>query len=203
MVKPNVRLTIRILAMALISLSARIYAQPVDSTSEKVSTWYLSLQFLGLTYHPDGGNTPELYPLKFDEKAYLVLDAGLAAGIDYRLSRFFFLRFTTTLYKDCAFVTAGCFHAGPRAQITWGRSSFNIGIGPIFSYRKDWHRFGEYKDDEFYGNRVYGSWQYRFFPTAIELEYLYRIGDSMELQYSLVPGAPLVITSMFGVRIGL
>ncbi len=36
--------------------------------------------------------------------------------------------------------------------------------------------------------------------TALELEYLRRINDRTELQWSLIPGVPLVITSMFGVR---
>jgi hypothetical protein len=39
--------------------------------------------------------------------------------------------------------------------------------------------------------------------TAIELEYLARINDSTEFQYSVIPGAPLVITSMFGIRFKL
>jgi len=37
--------------------------------------------------------------------------------------------------------------------------------------------------------------------TAVEFEYLRRINDRLELQWSLIPGVPLVITSMFGVRL--
>ena len=167
------------------------------------SRWQLSLQFLGLTYHPDGGNTPEIYPLKLDQKAFLVLDVGAAANLDYYLNNRIFFRFTSSLYKDCAFVTAGCVHMGPRLQFTWGKHRMNGGIGPILSFRRDWHRFEEYQDDEFYSDRIYKGWQYRFFGTALEIEYLYKISESMEFQWSLVPGAPLVITSMFGVRFGL
>jgi hypothetical protein len=180
-----------------------VSSQAVESTANSIFAWHLSFQYLGLTYHPDGGNTPEIYPMKFDKKAFLVLDVGVATKLDYRLSKLFFVRFTSALYQDCAFVTAGCFHAGPRLQFSWRGNSFNVGIGPILSFRQDWHRFTQYQDDEFYGNRIFHGWQYRFFGTAIELEYLRRINDSMEFQYSIVPGAPLIITSMFGIRFKL
>jgi hypothetical protein len=193
----------RILIVLIILLSSITYAQSDDSTSGRISQWYLSFQYLGITFHPDGGTTPEVYPLKLDKKAYFVINVGAAANLDYILGKYFFLRFTTTLYKDCAFVTAGCFHFGPRIQYSWNKSRINMGIGPILSYREDWHQFKEYQTDDFYGDRVYGKWQYRFFPYAVELEYFHRINDHLEFQYSLIPGAPLVFTSLFGVRVRL
>jgi hypothetical protein len=164
---------------------------------------YLSIQYLGLTYHPDGGNTPEIYPMKLDRKAYLVLDVGFIIKLDWRMNDYSFFRFAGALYKDCAFVTAGGFHLGPRLQYSWGENQVNAGIGPILSFRQDWHRFAEYRDDEFYGKRVYKGWQYRLFPTALEFEYLRRISKSIQLQYSVIPGAPLVITSLIGIRYSL
>jgi hypothetical protein len=197
------QVTLRIVIVFLLLSPSHVFGQVIESSSENIPDWYLSLQYLGLTYHPDGGNTPEVYPMKLDRKAYLVLDVGVAANLDYRLNNYSFLRFTTALYKDCAFVTAGCFHIGPRLQYSWGNNRIHAGIGPIFSFRQDWHQFKEYQDDEFYGNRIYKGWQYRFFPTAIEFEYLRRINDTMEFQWSVIPGFPLVITSMFGIRFTL
>jgi hypothetical protein len=194
---------LRILCLLMFLWPVHGYSQTDDTSSVKISRWYLSLQYLGLTYHPGGGTTPEIYPLKLDKKAYLDLEIGIVAKIDYSLGKYAFLRFTSSLYKDCAFVTAGCIHLGPRLQYCRKRSSVNLGIGPIFSFREDWHQFSEYQGDDFYGDRVDGRWQYRFFPAAVELEYLYKINDRVELQYSLVPGAPLVITSLFGVRFNL
>jgi hypothetical protein len=181
----------------------RMSAQQVESTDVQIPRWYLSVQYLGITYHPNGGNTPEVYPLRLDNKAYLVFDVGVAANLDYRLNRYSFLRFTSALYKDCAFVTAGCAHIGPRLELNWAGNSINAGIGPIFSFRRDWHQFEQYKDDEFYGNRVYHGWQYRFFPIAVELEYLRRINESMEFQWSVIPGGELILTSLFGIRFSL
>lgn len=126
-------------------------AQQEEPTRFSHSLWHWSIQYLGITYHPDGGNTPEVYPLKLEKKAYLVLDVGVAANLDYSFSDHIFVRLTSSIYKECAFVTAGCLHTGPRLQYTWGNNSINIGIGPIFSFRQDWHRFAEYQDDEFYG----------------------------------------------------
>jgi hypothetical protein len=201
--KTTILTSMRILIMTLILWPALIYAEVIDSTSGRISPWYISFQYLGLTYHPDGGTTPEVYPLKLDRKAYLVLDVGIAANLDYRLGKFIFLRFTSSLYKDCAFVTAGCFHMGPRLQYGWKKNLINLGVGPILSFREDWHQFKEYQTDDFYGDRVHGNWQYRFFFYAVELEYLRRINDHLDFQYSLIPGAPLVITSLFGIRFKL
>lgn len=197
---PDLRLLGMALWLLLICHAATLLSQPKQDISPARPRWQWSIQYLGLTYHPDGGNTPEIYPLKLDNKAFLVLDVGAAANLDYGLGRHSFFRFTAALYKDCAFVTAGCLHLGPRLQTGWGRNRFNIGIGPIFSFRRDWHRFAEYKDDEFYGRRVYKGWQYRFYMTAAELEYQRRISDRMEFQLSLIPGVPLIVTFLFGVR---
>ena len=193
----------RILWVVIILFPNQSHSQTVDSTSVKYSPWFLSIQFLGLTYHPGGGTTPEIYPLKLDKKAYLDLELGIVANLDYSLGKRAFIRFSSSLYKDCAFVTAGSVHIGPRLQFSWKKSSVNIGIGPIFSFREDWHQFPEYQGDDFYGDRVYDRWQYRFFPAAVELEYLFKINDRMQFQYSLIPGAPLVITSLFGVRFNI
>lgn len=184
-------------------LSICTFSEPARSDSGTIHPWHLSAQYLGLTLHPHGGATPELYGNKFDSKAYLVLNVGLAANLDYRLGKLFFARITSGLYKDCAFVWAGCVHAGPRIQYWWRGNGFNFGIGPIFSFRQDWHRFPQFKDDDFYGRRVRNGWQYRFFWTAIELEYLRRINDAIEFQYSLIPGAPLIVTSLVGIRFEL
>jgi hypothetical protein len=195
--------TLRFHLMMLILWPAFIFAQTIDSTSGRNSHWYLSFQYLGITYHPNGGTTPEIYPLKFDKKAYFVINVGIAANLDYSLGKYFFLRFTTALYKDCAFVTAGCFHIGPRVQYGWKKNRINLGIGPLLSFREDWHQFKEYTTDDFYGDRVYGQWQYRFFPYAVELEYLHKINELLEFQYSIIPGAPLVFTSLLGIRFSI
>lgn len=192
-----------ILLVFITMFPVHTFAQTVDSTAVKNSPWFLSIQYLGITYHPGGGTTPEIYPLKLDKKAYLDLEIGLVANLDYSLGKLAFIRFSSSLYKDCAFVTAGSLHFGPRFQYGWKKSSVNIGIGPIFSFREDWHQFPEYQDDEFYGDRVHGRWQYRFFPAAVELEYLYKLNKRLQLQYSLIPGAPLVFTSLFGVRFNI
>lgn len=193
----------RFFFVILILFPTLVNAQKTDSTSSKDPRWYLSFQYLGLTYHPGGGTTPEIYPLKLDKKAYLDLEIGIAANLDYTLSKHTFLRLTSSIYKDCAFVTAGCIHMGPRVQFKWKKSSVNLGIGPIFSFREDWHQFPEYTTDDFYGDRVHGRWQYRFFPAAVELEYIRKINDRLQFQYSIIPGAPLVITSVFGIRFWL
>lgn len=166
--------------------------------SEKQSL-VISLQYIGLTIHLNGGTLPQRYPLKLDSKAYFVVDAGASSSLDYRFHRKFFLRFSAAVYKDCAFVSAGYFHIGPRGLIaSWGNNEINGGLGPTLVYRQDWHRFPEFKGDAFYGNRTYHGWQYRFFLFGGEFEYIKRITKRLWFQYSLIPGAPLLITSRIG-----
>jgi hypothetical protein len=201
--KTRTQLLLQAWILAGLLTSAVAIANGSEPPARWNSPWYLSAQFLGITFHPGGGTTPEVYPLKFDRKAYCVVNIGAAVNLDYSMSKRFFLRFTSSVYKDCAFVTAGCFHLGPRVQYNWGKSSINMGMGPIFSYREDWHQFAQYTTDDFYGERVSGKWQYRLFPCAVELEYMHRINDRLEFQYSLIPGGALVFTSLIGVRFNL
>ncbi len=72
--------------VAMLILPTSLSAQAAEPANRGVPDWHLSIQYLGVTYHPDGGNTPEVYPLKLDRKAYLVLDVGAAVSLDYRLS---------------------------------------------------------------------------------------------------------------------
>ena len=111
--------------------STSVHPRAIATAAGDNAAWHLSVQYLGLTWHPGGGGSPEVYPLKCEKKGYLVPEVGAAGNIDRRLNRLFFLRFTVSLYKDCAFLTAGCLHAGPRIQYTRGRNSLNLGIGPI------------------------------------------------------------------------
>lgn len=67
-------------------------AQKVDPILVKIPRWNHSIQYLGLTFHPGGGTTPEIYPLKLDRKAYLDLEIGVTANLDYSLGKYAFLR---------------------------------------------------------------------------------------------------------------
>lgn len=168
----------------------------------KSNKWHLSFQYIGLTYHPNGGIAPEIYPLKLDSRAYWVLEPGGAINADYYISNSYFCRLSAATYLDCAFVPAGYFHIGMRGTIIYkGKHQINGGMGPTFIYREDWHQFKEYKGDTFYGDRVYGNWQYRFILYGGEFEYLYKLNDKVQLQYSIIPGIPIVLTSKIGVRL--
>jgi hypothetical protein len=164
---------------------------------------YFSVQFMGLTFHPGGGAVRMVknYPLKFDEKAYLVLNVGATVAYDVDLSKKFFLRSSAGFFMDCAYLKSGFLHVGFRWNaLQMGRHTINAGVGPTLMFREDWHRFEEYNDKDFFGKSVYNGWQYRFFPVGGEVEYLFKINDKWEFQYSVIPGYPAVITSKIGLR---
>jgi hypothetical protein len=167
----------------------------------------LSVQFLGLTFHPGGGavNMVKKYPLRMDKKATFVINLGFTVAYDYDISDKWFIRTMVGYFKDCAFMNAGFIHMGFRWKpIRIGRHSINGGLGPFLSVRKDWHPFDGYNDkSDFYGKRVWNGMQYRLFPFGGEIEYQYKINRKWDFQYSVVPGFPAVINSRFGFRMKL
>ncbi len=174
-------------------------AQAQESHDFKVS-----LQYIGFTYHPGGGNTPEIYPLKVDKEANGVFEVGGNINFDYYFHKDFFIRGSVAHYLDCAYVPAGYFHIGVRGNLLKkGKHQINGGMGPTLVYREDWHQFPEYQGDRFFGSRVKGKWQYRFIFYGGEFEYLYQLSDQIQLQYSIIPGIPIVLTSKVGIRIKL
>ena len=61
--KTKNRKFIVILMMILISFwPTYLSSQTIESSSQSISKWYMSIQYLGLTYHPGGGGSPEVYP---------------------------------------------------------------------------------------------------------------------------------------------
>ena len=162
---------------------------------------YFSVQWLGWTYHPDGGAMPQNYPWKLDKKAAFIINPGIAISYDWAWKKHFFWRAAAGYYGDCTLLPAGYLHVGLRWEaLRFGRHSFNGGFGPGFLFRKDWHRFAAYRGDPVYGKRVYQSWQYRFTPIIGEVEYMYQINDNLAFQYSILPAYPAVIVSRVGVR---
>ncbi len=167
-------------------------------------TFYVAIEYLGLSFHPGGGSTPEIYPLKLDEQGYWVVEVGGVLSIDYYFHKRFFVRGSIAHYLDCANVPAGYFHIGFRGVIFQsGKHTIVGGMGPTLLYREDWHQFPEYKGDPFYGDRVYGKWQYRFIFYGGEFTYLYDLTDRAQLQCSIVPGIPIVLVLKVGLRIEL
>lgn len=188
-----------VILLFLCLISADLTAQNAAKTKP---SHYFSVQWLGLTLHPDGGGAmPQNYPWKLDKKAIFVLNPGIAISYDWAWKKHFFWRAAAGYYGDCALLPAGYLHVGLRWEaIRFGRHSFNGGFGPGFLFRKDWHRFSAYHGDPVYGERVYQSWQYRFTPIIGEVEYMYQINDNVAFQYSVLPAYPAVIVSKIGIR---
>ena len=144
---------------------------------------------------------PQNNPWKLDPKAVFLLNPGVALSYDVQFKKHVFWRTAAGYYGDCALLNAGYVHFGFRWEaLRFGRHTFNGGFGPGFFFRQDWHRFADYRGDPIYGNRVWQGWQYRMFPVIGEVEYLYKINERWQFQYSVVPGYPVVVNSKMGVR---
>ena len=173
-----------------------------QNTEKTKSSRHFSAQLLGLTIHPGGGAMPQNYPWKLDAKATFVLTPGVALNYDWAWKKHIFWRAAAGFYADCAILPAGYLHIGFRWEaLRFGRHTFNGGLGPGFLFRKDWHRFEPaYWGDPIFGDRVFKDWQYRLTPIIGEVEYLYKINEHLQFQYSVLPAYPAVIVSRMGLR---
>jgi hypothetical protein len=175
-----------------------LFAQNIEKTSPKR---HFSAQWLGMTIHPNGGSMPQNYPWKLDPEAVFVASAGVALSYDWQYKKHIYWKAAAGFYSDCAFLPAGYLHIGFRWEaLRFGRHTFNGGFGPGFLFRQDWHRFTAYRGDPIFNDRVYKGWQYRWTPIVGEVEYLYKINDHLQFQYSVLPAYPAVIVSKLGLR---
>lgn len=189
-------------------LAAQTEVTTPDETAKKgyfSRPQYLTVQWLGWTYHPGGGavHIRKYYLRKLDEEAYYVWSPGVSVNYDLYHRKRLWWRFSTSVYKDCADRWAGHLHLGFRASFNIGkRHSFNTGLGPTLTFRKDWHVFEEYRGTDFYGDSVWRDWQYRFIPGG-ELEYQFLINDKWSFVYTVIPALPVGVISKIGVRAAL
>jgi hypothetical protein len=186
------------LLLFVLLFSLKIQAQTNTKTKR---VHHFSAQWLGWTFHPGGGSMPQNYPWKLDERANNVLNLGVALSYDWAWKRHIFWRIAGGYYADCAALPAGYIHIGFRWEaLRFGRHTFNGGFGPGFLFRKDWHQFTAYRGDNIYGERVYQGWQYRLTPVIGEVEYLFKINEKLQLQYSVLPAYPAAVVSKMGIR---
>lgn len=162
----------------------------------------VAVKYTGLTYHPDGGENEEPYPRSLDSRDFWVLQVGAQADGDYKLHRFFYLRGTTSLYRDCADVWAGFLHLGFRANYDAPAGlSFRVGVGPTLIWRENWLGVVKgYRRDSFFGPAKAGRFQTAFIYHGGDAEVEYKAWDRVSLVYSMIPGWPEVFHNSVGAR---
>ena len=161
-----------------------------------------AVKFTGLTYHPDGGENEERYKRSLDSRDFWVLQVGGQADGDYLLHKYFYLRGSTSLYRDCADVWAGFFHFGFRANYdTPIGLSFRAGVGPTFIWRQNWLGVVKgYKRDSFFGPAREETFQDAFLWHGGDVEIEYKAWEKVSLVYSMIPGWPEVLHNSVGAR---
>jgi hypothetical protein len=188
--------------MIVTILCALLHLASFSDVSDRASSpWAANLKYFALTYHPEGGDY-EGYPRKLDDAAYWVLQVGLQADVDRRLTPWLQLRASGAVYKDCADLWAGYAHLGPRLEWTpVAPLSFRIGIGPTFLWRQNWrlHVKG-YTHDGFFGTADSSAWQTVFLWYGGDVEAQWRLDRKWSVVASVIPGLPQVVTASLGLR---
>lgn len=160
----------------------------------------ITIQWIGIVFHPQGGTYPERYIRKLDPQAYFVIELGAILSYEYQVFERAFVKAGAAFNLDCANVPAGFFHIGGYYQvINRKRHILSIGLGPTLVYRENWGQFPEYTGDEFFKDNLYHKWQYRFVIFG-SFEYNFRLTNRLLLNTSLIPGGHLVMTFSFGLK---
>jgi hypothetical protein len=194
--------SIALLFAALLPLKAAAFTFKDDRAWSDPSRFGAAVKYTGLSYHPGGGENEEHYLRSLDDKDYWVVLVGAEADADYAVHKWMLVRFSTSLYKDCADLWAGYFHLGFRANfIPTARLRLRVGVGPTYLWRQNWnHRVKGYSKDSFFGEATEDTFQGRFISYGGDMEAEWKAWDHLALVYSVIPGYPEVIQNSVGLR---
>lgn len=176
------------------------FSMRVQAQERPVYKNAFTVKFFGLSVHLKESPYPEMFPNRLDDKGYITFNYGAIVGYDRFVVRdVISIRVEQGLYADCAAELAGFTHIGWRGLIfRKNRHSLNGGVGPTLVYRRDWNNIEDYVDDGYFERK--GSWQYKFYWYAGELEYNYKLKEKIDLSVNLVPGIPELVSFGVGFR---
>jgi hypothetical protein len=192
--------------LALLASTLAASAQPTGWLDP--SRFGVGAKYMGLSYHPGGGENEEHYLRSLDDKDYWVVLVGAQLDADYRalelpaLRSSLMIRASTSFYKDCSDLWAGFYHLGFRAN--WDatpRFSVRIGVGPTYLWRQNWFgRVKGYTKDSFFGKATGGDYQGKYISYGGDFEAEWRAWPKVSLVYGCIPGWPEVIQNSVGLR---
>lgn len=170
-------------------------------------SYYFGIQLFAPSFHlsKDTIHFGEEYSYKLDSAGKVVLMPGVKAFFDYQdhqANLVDFWRFAASYYKDCMNQDSFVIHAGPRWTYTLNDNwDFILGLGPAFWARKSWTEFSQYYDDGFMkqGDKILSGYQYLIVPGG-DLEFQYRINESLFFNWTIIPAIPYVLFQSFGLR---
>lgn len=172
-----------------------------------ISFWSFSqnnvgIKWFGLSIHPKGETqNAHLMPNKWDKNAYLVMNLGAEVMYEhFLLENILSVKGIQAIYADCAAQFGGFTHIGVRGKIVEkGRHRLSGGIGPTLIYRRNWQNLENYDNPNFFNGTKTDVFQWKFLWYGGELEYKYRLTQTIDLAFSFVPGYPDLMSLAFGV----
>ena len=160
-------------------------------------------KFFGFSFHPDGDINAENMPTKIDENGVLVVNLGMYLGYEnfFHKDKLSY-KAVTAFYSDCGGLFSGLLHVGFRGVIYQnGNFSVNGGLGPTFIFRRSWYsKFDDYVNSGFYNGNETDFWQYKFLWYGGELEFNYKLNNSLDFSTTFIPGYPKLLELSVGIR---
>ncbi len=163
----------------------------------------ISVETFTLTFHVSktavvNGNQ---YPRKLDDKGWIIFMPGLEIAYQFNIKNHFLAidgyKVMLGNYSDSRAQHSGYLQFGPRwiFNIT-KKLDINLGIGPLFFFRKSWREFDNYS-----GNAVlkekYG-YEYIIFIFG-DIDIRYKINKNLKIVWGIIPAIPYSIANTLGI----
>lgn len=163
----------------------------------------VGIKFISCSLHPKGSPNAQLMPLKFDVRGVFGYNPGGTLNFEYFIvDDILSAKFVQGLYGDCALQFLGYTHLGFRLRLfKIKRFSINIGIGPTMVYRQSWFRLKGYDTAEkFLKGNSFENWEYRFIWYGGEIECNFRVKDTWDMSFAIIPAGFDLINLNAGFR---
>lgn len=163
----------------------------------------ISVETFTLTFHVSktavvNGNE---YPRRLDDKGWVIFMPGLELGYQFNVKNHFLAidgyKIMIGNYSDSRAQHSGYLQFGPRwiFNIT-KKLDINLGIGPLFFFRKSWREFSNYTGNALLKEK-YG-YEYIIFIFG-DIDIRYKINKNLKIVWGIIPAIPYSIANTLGV----
>ena len=171
---------------------------PIISYSDNISIETFSLTFHVSETSVVNGNQ---YPRRLDDKGWVIFMPGIEIGYQYDVKNNFLgidaYKIMIGNYSDSRAQHSGYLQFGPRWIFKISKNlDVNLGIGPLFFFRKSWTEFENYP-----GNAVLKEkfgYEYIFFVFG-DIDIRYKINQNLMIVWGIIPAIPYSIANTIGI----
>ena len=151
--------------------------------------------------------SPNYYKWSIDKKGRFVGYAGATITVGYQFNQYLGVKFAQTIMPyDCGGKFSGITHIGIDFfdRIVGFKNEthrFSASFGPLFYYRKNWHKIPDYYAEEgFLKTGKNKDWERKFVWHGGQIQYDYYLNERVSISTNFLPGFPYIYTFNTGLQ---